>query len=351
MRRFLLAAAWTIAGFGAGVLHAATALTELRVSPDTTVTLGTPAVEDENVASDNLTGTVSAVGIGAIPPETDLDGYARSGNGYQLLSFDTTVVLPGGITAKPGDVVRYNGVSYAIEFDASAHGIPGNASVDAVAIHPTGLLLSFDVTVDLGSFEAAPADLVLFDAGGSSMFFDGSALGVPEGLDLDAADYLVCNDNLLLSFDGSGTVGGVAFDDEDALEYDGAGAWSMAYDGSAHDPNWVSADLDAIHATVNLGPGPPVVFGQTVLAQADKITFSWGGAVSFRVVRGSFATSTAVGTYGVNSATGGTGISFVDATVPASGTGAWYLVKPSGCTQTSWQSVLGAEAGRDTAIP
>ena len=43
----------------------------------------------------------------------------------------------------------------------------------------------------------------------------------------------------------------------------------MAYDGSAHDPHWGPADLDAVHAVVNLGPGAPAVFGQTVTADAD----------------------------------------------------------------------------------
>ena len=95
MRRFLLAAAWTIAGFGAGVLHAATALTELRVSPDTTVTLGTPAVEDENVASDNLTGTVS-VNFFA---ESAFSSSASAG-------LPTASTLPFAISGPPPEIGR-----------------------------------------------------------------------------------------------------------------------------------------------------------------------------------------------------------------------------------------------------
>ena len=55
------------------------------------------------------------------------------------------------------------------------------------------------------------------------------------------------NDNLILSFDTSGTLGGVNFDDEDLLEFTpGAGTWEMAYDGSALHSEWSPADLQAV---------------------------------------------------------------------------------------------------------
>ncbi len=243
--------------------RALTPLVEIRVSPDITVTLDTTVVNDEEVGVDNLAGTVTLQSIGAIPPEADLDAYNVLPNGDQLLSFDTTVVLPGGVTARPADVVRYDGVDYSIEFDAASHGIPDGVNVDAVAVYGGSLLLSFDVAVDLNGLHVDNEDLVLFDGATFSMFFDGSAAGMNPGLDLDAADYLACNDHLFLSFDGSGSIGGIAFDDEDVLEFDRVGTWEMAYDASMHHASLSAADLDAVHATVDLGSGPPVVLGQT----------------------------------------------------------------------------------------
>ena len=35
----------------------------------------------------------------------------------------------------------------------------------------------------------------------------------------------------------------------------------------------------------------------------------------------------------------------------APGTGYWYLVRRGGCIQSSWQSSLGAEPGRDATLP
>jgi hypothetical protein len=330
---------------------AATPLSEIRVSPDTTVTLGGLTVDDENVARDDLAGTVTKLVIGSIPAETDLDAYNVRPDGVQLLSFDTTVVLPGGITARPGDVVRYDGAGYAIEFNAAAAGIGPGVNLDAVAVYGSSLLLSFDTAFDIGGLHVEPADLVLFDGATFTSFFSASPAGIAPGLNLDAADYLPCNGHLLLSFDGSGTIGGVAFDDEDVLEFDRASTWEMAYDGSAHDPHWGPADLDAVHAVVNLGAGTPAVFSQTVSADADKTTFRWPTGLAYRAVRGTFTTSTSIGAYAVQTITIATSNVVVEPSTPAAGTGFWILVKPGGCTPTSWQSTLGSEPGRDSAIP
>ena len=68
--------------------------------------------------------------------------------------------------------------------------------------------------------------------------------GIDEALDVDAAQHLG-GPNWALSFDTSGSVGGIDFDDEDVLEYDGS-AWTLAFDGSTQDPDWAAADLDAV---------------------------------------------------------------------------------------------------------
>ena len=345
----LVAAAST--WFPAAQPKALTPLVQIRFSPDITVSLDTATVNAEDVGIDNLTGTVTVQSIGAIPPGANLDAYNARPNGDQLLSFDTTVVLPGGLTARPGDVVRYDGAAYFMEFNAASHGIPDGVNVDAVAVYGGSVLLSFDVAVDLNGLHVDAEDLVLFDGASFSLFFDGSAAGVAPGLHLDAADYLACDDHLLLSFDGSGAIGGVAFDDEDVLEFDRVGGWEMAFDGSVQHPGWSAANLDAVHATVNLGSGPPVVFGQTVQSAPNKTSILWPSAVAFRAVRGSFASSADIGAYRINFTALGTGTSVSDPSTPTAGSGYWYLVKPGGCIQSSWQSTLGAEPGRDAAIP
>jgi hypothetical protein len=72
---------------------------------------------------------------------------------------------------------------------------------------------------------------------------DTASLGVPATLNLDMAYYLVYGGQLLLSFTGSGMVGGVACAADDALTCDSStDTWELVYDDSAKETN---------------GPAPP----------------------------------------------------------------------------------------------
>lgn len=221
----------------------------LRYWPDVTVVLGGRTVGGADVVQDDLAGTVTPVSIGTLPAGTRVDGYHVLPNGDQLLSFDVTVALPGGITAGPGDVVRFDGTVYTLDFDAAANGIPNGANVDAIAMAGADLLLSFDVTVSLpGGVTARSADLVRFDGSTFSMFFDSLTSEVPAGVNVEATHYFESADLLLLSFDGSGTVGGVTFGKADVLEFNRAtGAWRMAVNNSSR-AEWRGAALNGLWA-------------------------------------------------------------------------------------------------------
>ena len=238
--------------------RAVTPLDSVSASPDVTVALASTPFDDEDVAVDDLLGVVAPASLGTLPANADLTAYHLLANGDQLFSLDTTVTLAGPLTVEPGDVVRFDGVSYTLEFDASANSVPSDVITDAVTEDSGGdLLLSFDTTVDLVSFTADDEDLVEcqgLSAGvctsfGSTPVFDGSAVDATlAALDLDGAHDLE-GGRLGLSFDGSGTVGSVDFDDEDVLEYDPVGfpTWDMAYDGSAEHAEWGGGpDLNAL---------------------------------------------------------------------------------------------------------
>lgn len=227
-----------------------TALPALDVSPDVTVDLSGQVLADEDVGEDDLLGGVVPLDVGPVPAAADVQATFDGGASDRLLSLDITTNLPGAGATGPADVARWDGATYAIEFDGAAAGVPPGARVDAVARAEDGdLLLSFDVTVSLGGVVADDEDLVRFDAGTGafSLFFDGSGAGVATGLDLDAAERLAANGNLLVSFDTAGTVGGVTFSDEDVLEFDPVGGdWELSYDGSGEHASWSGADVDAI---------------------------------------------------------------------------------------------------------
>lgn len=247
--------------------QAVTPLSELRYSPDITVSLGSPVamtIVGGRVATDDLMGSVTPTDIVfALPAGTHVSAYHLKSSGDILLALDTAVGLPGGLTAERRDVVLIDDGTYSLAFVGSAEGVPASAAVDAVGLASAGndLLLSFDSTVSLPVVgTVGPEDLVRFTAAGafSEIYFDGSAAGVAAGLNLDGAFNLEMQNNLLLSFDGSASVGGVAFNDEDVLEYDrDTGTWELAYDSSVVAAAWpAGADLRALFAVLPPTPTP-----------------------------------------------------------------------------------------------
>jgi hypothetical protein len=230
--------------------HAATPLSETASSPDVTITLSTgpTTVLDHKVVGEG--GTVSLDPLDALPAAANLTAIAYADDGDPLFASDIPINISGTVYLA-SDLIRVDTTSGTISraFDGADRGIP-SAGVDAVALEAGVLLLSFSTTVDLEGVTTQPEDLVRWvGPGDAALYFDGSAAGVPVGLDLDAAHLIESTNTLLLSFDGSGNISGVVFDDEDLLEYDPAGpSWELAVDGSSVDAAWVPAGRDAFDA-------------------------------------------------------------------------------------------------------
>jgi hypothetical protein len=242
--------------------HALSPLDSVHVSPDITVELTDGIYADEDVAIDDFVGTWPSA-MGSLPHTSDIDGYFLRTNTDWLLSFDTTVDLGGGVVAAPEDVVRFNKGNPSIFVDGSAWGIPAGINVDAVAGDFPRVIVSFDTTVEIDGNIYQDEDLASFNFTSFSPFFDGSSAGIPSELDVDGAHVLEDSGNLLISFTTSGVVGGVSFDDEDILEYDGV-SWEMAYDGSAEHAGWAPGDIDAVYAVPE--PGQPLALAAGIVA-------------------------------------------------------------------------------------
>jgi hypothetical protein len=236
--------------FALGAGLALPALAEKEISTDITTDLSGTIANDEDVVGDTGAGAPAKIALGALPAAVDVSGYTIASNGNILFAIDIAASLAGGIDVTPRDVVRYNGSIYSVEFRGADHGVPSGARIDAIGLVAGDLLLSFDVTTTLGNVTADDEDLVRLESTQPdvwSLYFDGSAKGVPAGADLDGADRIDATGHLALSFDISGSVGGVAFDDEDILDFDPVGnTWSMRYDGSARFASLAAADVDAV---------------------------------------------------------------------------------------------------------
>lgn len=227
----------------------------VSLSPDVTVDLdeaGGGTFADEDVAIDDLVGTVVAEDLGSLPAGVAVSAFELLGDGDRLFCVDTTVELPGPLYAQQGDVVRYDGATYTIEFDASANGVSSAAQCDAVTVDLAGdLWLSFDITVELpdggsGIITADDEDAVRWDGPSAFTLTDATLFGVPPELDLDGM-HLFANGDSAGSFDTSGELDSVSFDDEDVIAFEvGTATWSLLVDASDQDADWIAADADAV---------------------------------------------------------------------------------------------------------
>ena len=118
-------------------------------------------------------------------------------------------------------------------------------------------------------------------------------------------------------------------------------------------PDQEDADSDAVgdicdNCVYGFNPAQgPAIFAQRITA-LDPITFTWPVPAAVVQAKGDLAL---VSSYVAGSVTTlPLGTSFVDAAVPNSGQGFYYLLRPD-CGVGSWQSGLGAEPGRDAALP
>jgi len=260
----LAAAAISLLGSAGGAT--ATDWDAMIITSDIAVELAGTPIDDRRPAWDNIDGlNVVHVDLGPLPEGMVVDGHDRISFGMELFSVEQAGVLSNGLQVQPADVIRWNGSNYTMEFDGSAHGVPRGVNVDAVVASGGGfaLLLSFDATVSIGDITADDEDLVAWNgAGGYSLFFDGSNQGIESALDLDAADFIegAERDLLLMSFDGSGQVSFVPFADEDVIEFDPLElVWDYAYEpGFLHGQPGRRMDTQSVSAVIE-APEPTML--------------------------------------------------------------------------------------------
>lgn len=145
---------------------------------DTTVALGGGLVASPGdvVRFDGSTYTTefdaSAQGI---PAGVLTDAVSLSSGGL-VLSFDTTTSLPGGLVAADEDLVLWSAGTFAIALDGSAAGIASNLDIDAVQDLGGGsYAVSFDTTGSLSGVVFADEDLMRWNGTSWSLEYDASA--------------------------------------------------------------------------------------------------------------------------------------------------------------------------------
>lgn len=247
----------------------------IHVSPDIDLALGTPErlVLPGDVSFEVPSFPVGRVDLGPLPEGVEVTGFGLDGTD-RLFSVQSALNLGAGVIARPMDVVHYDGVAYSIAFDGRANGLDDGVTIDAVSRAGKDLLLSFDTTVLLpGGLVATDHDVVSFNSGVFSIEVLGSVAGIHAFLDIDAIHH-VAGSRYLFSFDTAGRIAGISFEDEDILEFNGV-VWALAWDGSAQDAAWEESDVDAI-----LLPEPSLVLVLALGALALALLRQYGERAS-----------------------------------------------------------------------
>ncbi|MFN0282856.1 MAG: multicopper oxidase domain-containing protein [Kineosporiaceae bacterium] len=190
---------------------------------------------------------VSAI-TNPLPAGANVDGFDRVSATQFYMSFSgaVTIALPGpDLTVQDEDVVLYNAGTWSLYFDGSVNGV-GGTDLDAISIAGGQLYFSTDTTlVPPGSGGTGDdADIYRWNGGSSyTRVVDASALGWSTA-NVDGLVWIDATD-VYLSYSADTTVPGVgAVQDEDVVRNNG-GTWSVYFNGTARGLTAANQDIDA----------------------------------------------------------------------------------------------------------
>jgi FtsP/CotA-like multicopper oxidase with cupredoxin domain len=189
-----------------------------------------------------------------LPGNANVDGFIRVDATHFYMSFsgNVTIALPGpDLSVADEDVVYYNAGTWSLFFDGSAHGLATNSfDLDAISIVGGTLYFSTDngnVPPGAGG-TGDDADIYRWNGGSSYTRVvnanGAGSLGLPTGANVDGLKYVDAT-HFYLSFSGDLTVPGLGtVQDEDVVYYNN-GTWSVYFDGTGKGLTSSNLDVDA----------------------------------------------------------------------------------------------------------
>jgi hypothetical protein len=298
----------------------------VSAGPDLTVALPASAALDGNVTDDGLpSGTLTTTwtkqsGLGTVTfgnaNAVDTTASFSAAGTYvlrltasdgALSAFDETTITvnpapvasiyfstvgnanPPGVsgTADDADIYYWNGSAFSRAIDASAapYSLPatggGNANVDGFdRVDATHFYMSFTGQVAVPTIgNVQDEDVVYYNAGAWSLFFDGSVNGIG-GTDLDAIS--IVGGTLYFSTDDNDVMPGTSSpgDDADIYQWNGGSSYTRVYDASALGWSTNNVDgfvrIDATHFYLSYNPDTTTVTGPGTVQDEDILYYNNG---------------------------------------------------------------------------
>jgi hypothetical protein len=171
-----------------------------------------------------------------------------------ILSTNAMATL-GGLTFQQDDLVQYDPATNVatLFFNGDDEFLANDEDIDAVFLLANGnIVLSTRADATLGGLAFEPEDMVEYNVATNvaSLYFDGDAeFGIPEE-NIDAFDILA-NGNVILSTADAAILGGLSFEQEDMVEYNMlTNTASLYFDGDA-EFTLAEEDIDAFDILAN----------------------------------------------------------------------------------------------------
>jgi hypothetical protein len=237
--------------------------------------------DDADIYSWNGTATTRAIDATAapynVPSSANVDGFSRVDATHFYVSFTDNVTLAGAGTVADEDVVYYNAGTWSLWFDGSARGV-GSTDLDAISVVGTSLYFSTDNTaIPTGVAGGGDdADIYRWDGTAFTRVIDATATGWSSS----NVDALVWRDaaHLLLSYSTDTSVPGpLGVQDEDVVAYVD-GAWSVYFNGTGHGLNQFGQDLDAL--SLPDATAQAITFGALAARTMGDADFNVGATAS-----------------------------------------------------------------------
>jgi len=211
--------------------------------------------DHELVDTDGL-GTYVLYGVALtnlLLPEVNIDAVDLLSSDRMVFSLSEDTKIGGTVYADE-DLLLWDGATISLFWDGSANGLPAGVNLDAVdVISESPLEFSFSLEEDTrlpGVGMVADEDMARFVTGSGfvpSLDFDGSLEGLPSEVDLNA--FSRDTDTVwILSFDAATRITSTLYDDSDLIAFDSAGGtFSLYFDSSAQGiPEQVELDAMAL---------------------------------------------------------------------------------------------------------
>ena len=183
-----------------------------------------------------------------VPATANVDGLERVDATHAYLSFTDAVTLPGLGTIQDEDVVYYNNGTWTLWFDGSAHGLGTSANLDLDALSIVGTTLYFSTLGNTNppgiTGTADDADIYSWNGTTYARVLDATTLGIPAAANVDGYVRIDATHDYF-SFAADTTLTGLgAVQDEDVLGRTGT-TWTTYFDGTAHGLTNANLDIDA----------------------------------------------------------------------------------------------------------